>query len=112
MGRKFCGVSMSDLYRAHPDWILQEPGRMPVFGRHQQVLDLTKAGAYKHVLEQVDAVLKSCKMSYIKWDHNRSLTDPISDGRPVAHKQTAAIYRLFEELKSLILAQIERWRHG
>jgi alpha-galactosidase len=89
----------SDLYRAHPDWILQEPGRMPVYGRQQQVLDLTKAGAYSHVLEQVDAVLKSCKISYIKWDHNRSLTDPISDGRPVVHKQTEAIYKLFDELK-------------
>ncbi len=89
----------SDLYRAHPDWLLQEPGRMPVFGRNQQVLDLTKAGAFAHVLEQVDAVLKSCKISYIKWDHNRSISDPISDGRPAVHNQTKALYRLFDELK-------------
>ncbi len=89
----------SDLYRAHPDWLLQEPGRMPVFGRNQQVLDLTKNGAFTHVLEQVDAVLKSCKISYIKWDHNRSISDPISDGRPAVHNQTKALYRLFDELK-------------
>ncbi|MFM8921281.1 MAG: alpha-galactosidase, partial [Candidatus Nanopelagicaceae bacterium] len=89
----------SDLYRAHPDWLLQEPGRMPVSGRNQQVLDLTKAGAYSHVLEQVDTVLKSCKISYIKWDHNRSLSDPISDAHPAVHNQTKAIYRLFDELK-------------
>ena len=89
----------SDLYRAHPDWLLQEPGRMPVFGRNQQVLDLTKTGAFTHVLEQVDAVLKSCKISYIKWDHNRSISDPISDGRPAVHNQTKALYRLFDELK-------------
>ena len=72
---------------------------MPVFGRNQQVLDLTKAGAFTHVLEQVDAVLKSCKISYIKWDHNRSISDPISDGRPAVHNQTKALYRLFDELK-------------
>jgi alpha-galactosidase len=89
----------SDVYRAHPEWVLQEPGRMPVFGRKQQVLDLTKPAAYEHVLEQVDAVLKSCKISYIKWDHNRSLSDPISDGRPAVHNQTTAIYNLFDELK-------------
>ena len=89
----------SDLYRAHPDWILQEPGRIPVEGRWQQVLDLTKEGAYNHVLNQVDAVLTENNIAYIKWDHNRHLTDPISDGRPVVHKQTEAIYRLFDELK-------------
>ena len=89
----------SDIYRAHPDWILQEPGRIPVEGRGQQVLDLTKEGAYNHVLTQVDAVLTENNIAYIKWDHNRHLTDPISDGRPVVHKQTEAIYRLFDELK-------------
>jgi alpha-galactosidase len=89
----------SDLYRAHPDWILQEPGRIPVEGRWQQVLDLTKEGAYNHVLNQVDAVLNENNIAYIKWDHNRHLSDPISDGRPVVRKQTEAIYRLFDELK-------------
>ena len=89
----------SDVYRAHPDWILQEPGRLPVEGRFQQVLDLTKEGAYNHVLNQVDAVLSENNIAYIKWDHNRQLTDPISDGHPVSRKQTEAIYRLFDELK-------------
>lgn len=89
----------SDLYRAHPDWILQEPGRLPVEGRFQQVLDLTKEGAYNHVLGQIDAVLTQHNIAYIKWDHNRHLSDPISDGRPVVRKQTEAIYRLFDELK-------------
>jgi alpha-galactosidase len=89
----------SDLYRAHPDWILQEPGRIPVEGRWQQVLDLTKEGAYNHVLNQVDAVLTENNIAYIKWDHNRHISDPISDGHPVVRKQTEAIYRLFDELK-------------
>ena len=89
----------SDLYRAHPDWILQEPGRLPIEGRWQQVLDITKEGAYNHVLEQVSAVLGAHNIAYIKWDHNRHLSDPISDGRPVVRKQTEAIYRLFDELK-------------
>jgi alpha-galactosidase len=89
----------SDLYRAHPDWILQEPGRIPVEGRWQQVLDITKEGAYNHVLNQVDAVLSENNISYIKWDHNRHLSDPISDGRPAVRRQTEALYRLFDELK-------------
>lgn len=89
----------SDLYRAHPDWILQEPGRIPVEGRWQQVLDLTKEGAYNHVLEQTSKVLSENNIAYIKWDHNRHLSDPISDGRPAVRRQTQAIYRIFDELK-------------
>ena len=72
---------------------------MPVFGRQQQVLNLSIPEAYSHVLEQIDAVLKSCKIAYIKWDHNRSLSDPINNGRPAVRTQTQAIYRLFDELK-------------
>jgi alpha-galactosidase len=47
----------------------------------------------------VDAVLTENNIAYIKWDHNRHLSDPISDGRPVVRKQTEALYRLFDELK-------------
>ena len=89
----------SDAYRAHPEWLLHEKGRMPVSGRNQQVIDLTNPAAYAHVLEQVDAVIKTANVAYIKWDHNRSLSDPISNGRPAVRKQTEAIYNLFDELK-------------
>ena len=32
----------SDLYRAHPDWAIQIPGRPINMARHQYVLDLTQ----------------------------------------------------------------------
>jgi alpha-galactosidase len=89
----------SDLYRAHPEWVLHVADRLPPEGRLQQVLDLTHDGAYNHVLEQVSAVLSSCKISYIKWDHNRTLVEPGHFGRPAVRQQTLAIYRLFDELK-------------
>jgi alpha-galactosidase len=89
----------SDLYRAHPEWVLHVADRLPPEGRLQQVLDLTHDGAYNHVLEQVSAVLSSCKISYIKWDHNRTLVEPGHFGRPAVRQQTLAIYRIFDELK-------------
>ena len=91
--------SDSNLFRAHPEWIMQEQGRWPVAGRHQQVLDLTQEGAYNHVLSQVDAILSEYNIAYIKWDHNRPMTDPISNGHAVVQVQTKALYRLFDELK-------------
>jgi alpha-galactosidase len=89
----------SDLYRAHPEWIFQAGGRIPPEGRHQQVLDLGHRGAYEHVLGQVDALLNDYDISYIKWDHNRVLTEAAHFGAAGVRRQTQAIYRLFDELK-------------
>ncbi len=89
----------SELYRNHPDWILQVGDRVPPEGRRQLVLDLTNPQAYQYILESVDKVLSENEIDYIKWDHNRFLLEPASNGFPAVHKQTLAIYSLFNELK-------------
>ena len=89
----------SDLYRAHPEWILHEGDRIPPLWRHQLVLDLGHEGAYNHVLEQTSAVLAAHNIVYIKWDHNRVLVDAGHLGHAGVRRQTQAIYRLFAELK-------------
>ena len=89
----------SDLYRAHPEWILQQADRVPPLWRHQLVLDLGQEGAYNHVLAQTSAVLAAHNIAYIKWDHNRVLVDAGHLGHAGVHRQTLAIYRLFAELK-------------
>ena len=89
----------SDLYRAHPEWILHTSGRVPAEARHQQVLDITHEGAFAHVLGQVDALLNRYDISYIKWDHNRPLIEASHYGHAAVRRQTLAIYRLFDELK-------------
>ena len=89
----------SDLYRAHPEWVLREADRTPALWRNQLVLDLAHEGAFAHVLEQTSAILSSHKIAYIKWDHNRVLNDGGHVGRAGTRTQTIAIYRLFAELK-------------
>lgn len=94
----------SDLARAHPDWILQPEGRLPVEWRFQQVLNLAIDGAYQHVLGQMSAILTEYGVDYVKWDHNRDLVDAGSvhdDGRPGVSAQTRAFYRLLDELREL-----------
>ncbi|MFC4555810.1 alpha-galactosidase [Georgenia faecalis] len=92
----------SDLYRAHPEWILAVPGRVPVPMRHQQVLDLTHAGAYAHVRDQILAVLAAYPIDYLKWDYNRDLVEPGHQptGRAAVHEQTRALYRLLDEIRA------------
>lgn len=85
----------SDLARAHPEWVLAaSPGRTPPASRHQQVLALARPDAYAHVLDRLDALLREYRIDYLKWDHNRDLVDA------AAHHQTAAVYRLMDELRS------------
>jgi alpha-galactosidase len=92
----------SDLYRAHPDWVLQVGGRLPVPWRHQQVLDLTRPEAFEHVLTRLDALVREYAIDYLKWDHNRDLVEPGHQGTgvAVARAQTLAVYRLMDELRA------------
>jgi alpha-galactosidase len=93
----------SDLARAHPEWMLQVPSRLPRPARQQQVLDLAEPGAYAHILERLDALLTEYPIAYLKWDHNRDLVDAGHGARRTAgvHQQTLAVYRLLDELRAL-----------
>ncbi len=90
----------SDLARAHPDWLLAPPGRTPPAARRQHTLDLARPDVYAHLLERLDALLSEYDIGYLKWDHNRDLVDAVHDGRPGVHAQTAALYRLLDEVRN------------
>ncbi|MGO4784772.1 alpha-galactosidase [Cryobacterium sp. W22_MBD10_FK3] len=92
----------SDLARAHPDWLLQAAGRLPVEGRQQQVLDLSHPDAYAYILEALDALLVEYPIGYLKWDHNRDLVDAGSTrtGTAAVHNNVVALYALLDELKA------------
>ncbi|TIH40406.1 alpha-galactosidase [Subtercola vilae] len=91
----------SDLARAHPEWIMQTGGRLPVESRHQQVLNLGIPAAYDHIVERMSSILSEYDITYIKWDHNRDLIDAgtYPSGAPGVHEQTLAAYRLMDDLK-------------
>ena len=89
----------SELYRAHPDWILHTDGRTPPIWRDQYVLDLGRPEVMDYLVERLDALLSENDISYLKWDHNRDVVDAGHHDRPGIHEQTLAIYRLWDELK-------------
>lgn len=96
----------SDLYRAHPDWAFQVPGRPQREGRNQYVLDMTRQEVTDYLLERFTDVLSSCNVEYVKWDMNRGLTDVWSacrtpeKQRELYHDYVLAVYRFYDELKS------------
>jgi alpha-galactosidase len=92
----------SDLYRAHPDWILSAGDRLPLLHRNQLVLDLSRPEVWEYLLERIDAVLTDYPIDFVKWDHNRDLLEAGSSARlgaPVVHAQTRAFYALLDALR-------------
>jgi len=63
----------SDLYRAHPDWVLALPGRLRPTGRHQLLLDLWQPQVRDYLFTALDTLLRDLPIAYLKWDHNRDL---------------------------------------
>ncbi len=80
----------SDLFRAHPDWMLGPQDQTP--GRHQMVLNLALPQVQENLFNQISAILTEYPIDYIKWDHNRLL--PVVDAA-----QTRGVYALFARLR-------------
>ena len=92
----------SDLYRAHPDWVLALPGKAPTLGRDQLVLDLSRADVRDNLFEQLCGILDQAHIEYVKWDYNRCITDAYSrtttDQGKVLYDYMIGVYDLLERL--------------
>ncbi len=94
----------SDLYRAHPDWAIQIPGRRAGLIRNQYVLDISRPEVADYIYECVAKVLRSANIAYVKWDMNRPLSDLGSAALDadrqgeLSHRYTLAVYRMQERL--------------
>lgn len=89
----------SNLYRAHPDWLLELQGYQQPEGRHQYVLDLQNPNVFDHLLERLTWLLGSYDIDYIKWDMNREIVQAGHNGHPAIVGQTKAVYRLLDILQ-------------
>lgn len=92
----------SALYEEHPDWVVASPGVDPSFGRNQLVLDLCRQEVREYLITQLNTLLDSAPISYIKWDMNRHHTDRFSSvlseqGR-FAHTWTMGLYQVLEAM--------------
>ncbi|MCF0241252.1 MAG: alpha-galactosidase, partial [Treponema sp.] len=103
----------SDLYREHPDWAIQIPGRTPGLSRQQLVLDITRPEVRDFQYNQVKTILESANIEYVKWDMNRQLSDIgsklLSSDRTgeFYHRYVLAVYemqnRLVTDFPNLLL---------
>lgn len=96
----------SDLYRNHPDWAIQIPGRKPMRSRYQLVLDMSNPEVVDYLYGVMSAILRGNHIEYVKWDMNRSISDwytaTLSRGRQMEmpHRYVLGLYELLEKLTS------------
>lgn len=94
----------SDLYRTHPDWAMVVPGREPIRGRNQLVLDMSREDVVAYLKERLFAIMDSADIGYIKWDMNRSLAlaygalFPRERQGELRHRYVLGLYEVMEAL--------------
>ncbi len=91
----------SDLYRAHPDWVLRLDGRPMLTARNQLVLDISRTEVLDYLFTKISSLLDAHPISYIKWDHNRDLAVAgLSDGTAGLRAQVHAVYTLMARIRA------------
>ncbi len=91
----------SNLFRAHPDWVLEVKGVEQIPYRHQYVLDISRPEVSAYLFHSIDTLLSDHAISYIKWDMNRDLNHPGDhQGRARSDAQVHALWALLDRLRA------------
>ena len=97
----------SDLYRAHPEWALAAPGRVPLESRHQLVLDMGNPEVVDYLSDILGKTFNGIPFDYFKWDMNRHLAPVYSNVLPPERQKEASfrhicgVYELFRRLRAM-----------
>ena len=100
----------SDLYRKHPDWALNFPGRPRSEERNQLVLNLARQDVRDYVYGFLDKLLTENQIAFLKWDYNRNWSEPGWDQLP-ADEQKKVYVQFIRNLYS-ILAELRAKHPG
>lgn len=102
----------SDLYRSHPDWVMNFPDRQRSEARNQLVLNLARPEVKAYLLGFLDKLVTENDIAFLKWDYNRNWSEPgwpTAPGNTPAHPDIAAqkeIYVRYVDNLYDILAQL------
>ncbi|WP_410624181.1 alpha-galactosidase [Amycolatopsis sp. cmx-8-4] len=94
----------SDLYRAHPDWVLHMANRTRTTLRNQLVLNFARPDVADWAHEWLDRLVGEHGIDYLKWDMNRAFTEagwPSSaDPGRLWIDHVRAVYAIFDRLRA------------
>lgn len=96
----------SDLYRKHPDWAMNFPGRPRSEARNQLVLNMARDDVREYIFSVLDKILSENNIKYIKWDMNRHFGEPGWPEAPLAEqkeiwvKYVRNVYEIMDRLRA------------
>lgn len=91
----------SELYKAHPEWLLQIADQQQASGRNQWVLDITRTDVQDHLVNHICAILRDYPIEYIKWDMNRDLLQAgNAEGKPAYREYVLSLYNILARIRN------------
>jgi len=91
----------SDMYRAHPDWVLHFPGRPRTTEKDELILDLGRPEVVEDVHGALDRLLREFQIDFMKWDMNRSASEPGSvSAKAVWRRHVEGVYGIIDRLRA------------
>lgn len=94
----------SELYRAHPDWVIHFPTRERTLARHQLILNFARTDVQEYVLDRIDRLLSRHQIAFVKWDMNRNASEPgwpdaPGDPREIWVRYVQGVYHVWHALQ-------------
>jgi alpha-galactosidase len=90
----------SDLYRAHPDWVIHRPHRRRTELRNQLVLNLACPDVAAWVHETIHDLLAKNAIDFLKWDMNRPITEAGPGDDAVWLDHVRNLYGILDRLRA------------
>ncbi len=91
----------SDLYRNHPEYAMEIPGRKPTLWRNELMLDLTQEEVKEFVYKTICQIIDEANADYVKWDYNRQMTEIFGRNFSTSeyfHRYILALYDILERI--------------
>ena len=89
----------SDLYRAHPEWVIHFPTRPRTEARNQMILNLSRKDVQDYLIEVLTDLLRAHNIAFIKWDMNRNVSeagwDTERDPKEIWVRYVEGLYRVW-----------------
>jgi alpha-galactosidase len=96
----------SDLYRKHPDWVINFPGRPRTEARNQLVLNLARDDVKEYIFSSLDRLVTDNDIALLKWDYNRNWSEPgwpeaqLPDQKKIWVRYVQNLYEIIDRLRS------------
>jgi alpha-galactosidase len=96
----------SDLYRKHPDWVLNFTGRPRTESKNQLVLNLARPDVRQYIFNVLDKLVSENDIAFLKWDYNRNWSEPgwpavaPDEQKKVYVDYTENLYAVMRELRA------------